>query len=371
MSGQQSGQENPSGFLWIIAGIIVLALLAWYFGHSYIVAAIYRVKLFELNIIGLFSKHAKGIADWLYSLPPSIVTFPNVIKLCNQVGSYIRIPAAVTLLGCAAAIYFRQPNTRFKKTYDMESLVAQEKVNWPQVTPVVKQNLVDVHVEEGEWAMSITPMQFAKNHSLLKIEQAKQDEDMLETEVGYKVKVNKGSASRIFSLQLGRMWQGPEVMPPHMKALFAVFAAKANRDRDGASKIMKQLARSANETQFDYSGVDALLEKHKTSKNVMAVCARHAYEYTIMISMLKLAREDGVFASADFLWLKPVDRRLWFVLNTTGRQTSVPEVSGVYAHWLAESRLGKKLNVPMVHQAVRALEVAIAEVVYHPDEEKE
>ncbi len=52
---------------------------------------------------------------------------------------------------------------------------------------------------------------------------------------------------------------------------------------------------------------------------------------------------DGVQASADFLWLKPIDRRLWYMLNTVGRQTPFAEVAGPYAHWLAEREMGKRI----------------------------
>ena len=55
--------------------------------------------------------------------------------------------------------------------------------------------------------------------------------------------------------------------------------------------------------------------------------------------MLVAARTDGVLASAEFLWLKPVDRQLWFMLNSIGRRTPFVEVSAPYAHWLVERRL--------------------------------
>ena len=89
---------------------------------------------------------------------------------------------------------------------------------------------------------------------------------------------------------------------------------------------------------------------------------------TVMASMLEAAREDGVQASADFLWLKPLDRRLWYTLNTVGRQTPFIEVAGIFAHWVAEKEAGRKLFVPMVEEATNALELALKEVVYKPDE---
>ena len=97
----------------------------------------------------------------------------------------------------------------------------------------------------------------------------------------------------------------------------------------------------------------------------------NAYVLTVMASMIMAARADGVQASADFLWLKPLDRRLWYVLNSMGRQTPYTEAAGVYAHWLAEKEAGRKLIIPMIEMATNALEIALKELIYHPDEPKE
>lgn len=74
-------------------------------------------------------------------------------------------------------------------------------------------------------------------------------------------------------------------------------------------------------------------------------------------------------AAAEFLWLKPVDRPLWFMLNNVGRRTAFTEVAGPMAHWLAEKVIGRKLIVPMVNQATTALVAALEEVVYNPDKD--
>jgi len=88
-----------------------------------------------------------------------------------------------------------------------------------------------------------------------------------------------------------------------------------------------------------------------------------------MATLLELARTDGVLATAEFLWLKPIDRPLWYMLNSVGRQTAFPEIAGVFAHWVAEKRLDRPLKVPMVEEAVKALEMAMKEIKYEPDEE--
>ena len=110
-----------------------------------------------------------------------------------------------------------------------------------------------------------------------------------------------------------------------------------------------------------------LLRKHVRSKVVGRACSPHAYQYTLMASLLEAARNDGVFATAEFIWLKPINRPLWYMLNNAGRQTAFPEVSGLYAHWIVEKRLRRPLKVPQVEQAVLGLQAALDDILYKED----
>jgi intracellular multiplication protein IcmP len=98
---------------------------------------------------------------------------------------------------------------------------------------------------------------------------------------------------------------------------------------------------------------------------------QHAFVNTVMASMLMTARNDGVLASADFLWLKLVDRQLWFMLNSVGRKTPFAEVAGIFAHWHAELLLGQPIKIPVIEEAINGLELAISEVIYVPEEGSE
>jgi intracellular multiplication protein IcmP len=120
--------------------------------------------------------------------------------------------------------------------------------------------------------------------------------------------------------------------------------------------------------KLDFSGADELCKKHHDTKLIQQIVNAHAYLLPVMAEMLEAARSDGVQASADFLWLKPVDRRLWYMLNTVGRQTPFVEVAGPFAHWVAEKEMGKRLLVPMVEEATNALEIALKDIIYKPDE---
>jgi len=85
---------------------------------------------------------------------------------------------------------------------------------------------------------------------------------------------------------------------------------------------------------------------------------RHAFLETAMISLLVWCRQEGgVLASADFLWLKPVNRTLWYALNNAGRGGNAYhiEAAGLMSHWHMECSRGKAIYVPAVEPAVTAI----------------
>jgi intracellular multiplication protein IcmP len=170
----------------------------------------------------------------------------------------------------------------------------------------------------------------------------------------------------VFTLQLGPSWDGFDRCPPHVKALAAVFLARINRDRASATKILESIDKSYSLGKPNYSLAFSILKKYQTTELVQDITSKHAYLLTVMASLIRASRDDGVVPSAEFLWLKLADRRLWYMLNCVGRQTPFSEVAGPFAHWCAERAMGRPSLVPMIDEAIKALEIAVKEVKLSP-----
>lgn len=371
--GQQGQGQSDTGMdlLWIIAAVVIGSIFIWYFFHSAIVAGILQVKFWEASFIGLFTPKILPLKNAIAYAAPQGVTVAQLLAVAAEVGRYLRYPFGVILLLLAVRVYRTSAGTRFCETFTMKSLLKQELNNWPYANVVWGLDLVKQDIQKGPWAMALTAMQFSKKYKLLDVEKKQMGATGLSREMGYEAKVNKYRAHKVFVRQLGELWRSSEDLTPQRRALFAIFAAKAMGDRDVANKLLQQIALSARDPKLNFSGADALLKKYKDDKIVKEIIARHAFEYGVLAAMLELARSDGVLASAEFLWLKPRDRVLWYVLNSVGRQTVFPEVAGIFAHFYAEKTIGYRLMSPMVEEAVISLEDAIDELVYVPDEEKE
>ncbi len=368
---QQQG-DNSLAALWLAVFFVAALATIIYVFRTQLAWFLIELKYLEISFISLFISDTVPIVKTLGTMQPSSLSMDKAGVVASLVGNYIRYPFCGLLVLLAGVLLFGHPALRFKHIHSMKTLYEQEKYNWPQVMPIEKIDLVKEPIEKGPWAMSLTPMQFAKKYRLL----------YEEREVGAKPKLGehrerinvgllRSEAHQVFALQLGGNWQGVDRLPMHTKALFAVFACRANRDQDNAKMILDTVARSASSGSLDFSGVEEIVNKYKDTTLVKKVIEGHGFVLTIMASMLDLARQDGVLASADFLWLKIVDRPLWFMLNAVGRQTPPAEIAGAFAHWLAERKMGRRISVPMVEEAVKALELALKETIYVPDEEEQ
>ena len=369
--GQQNpGADQSSNFFWLIALLFGVGLVIWWVGRQYVVIPFFWVRSFELDLIRWFSIYSGPIAHFLHLSVPSIreidqlqhfmkVADPSKMDWKNfsmvnvSIGAWTKFPIGIIFLLLAAFLAWRGTG-QFQHIYSMKSLRQIGQAVWPEITPVISLDLVKENIDKGPWAMAQLPLDFCRQHELLSVK----------TVAGKKIwALKQKPAYRLFTLQLGPMWKGLDVLPIHIKALVFIFLARATGQRPAANALLRQIAASAATGKLDFTGVSEQIKTFQNHRIVKWVEKRHAYMATFMATLLEIARSDGVLASAEFLWLKPVDRRLWFVLNSVGRRTSVVEVAGVFAHWKAEKKLGRMLKTPIVKGAVDALEEALQNIL--------
>jgi intracellular multiplication protein IcmP len=391
------GQQDPNAdknsyyILWMMALVGVVVGMIWYFFAPQLKMFFIGLRKYELIVIYFFTaflpypviqKFFPGFPDLseriakdlilVRKITPENLTFDIAETLSTVVGQYLSVPFVILLVWMAYYVYKHHILMRFTQRYSTNSLARQESENWPQIKIVSKLDLLSMDLDEGPWAMTLTPMQYSKKNKLAVIEFADQvGSGFSKVQAAeFKVTLDRMRAERAMAAQLGRPWQGAQAMAPHRRAIFAVLIAKGCRDSKKAQQLIYQLAGSAGDGNLDLSGADDLWKKHYKNKAVEKICASHAYEFTVMASLLQFAREDGVLASADFLWVKPLDRRLWYVINNVGRQTPAAEVAGIFCHWYNELALKRPLSMPIVDAAVDALALALSEILYIPDDKE-
>jgi intracellular multiplication protein IcmP len=380
MSGQQGqGQEdkNSYGLLWGIALIFVASVLVWWKFSTELKYGFMKVKYWEMSAISFFVDDPEvqmRVALTNQAFEEGTIgqlTIHEASQMALVSGEYLRYPIGILLSLMAWFLYRGHGTMRFNKSYNMDALARQEKGNWPQISPVVDLDLVKEDINKGPWAVAQNPMQFSRKYKVLDVVIEADKKSSWKSEGVYTATLNKEKAAQVFAAQLGPLWTGAKQLPPHTRAMFATFLLRAEHKPDEARALLAKLSLSAAKGVLDCNEADEVIKKYGKNKIVQRCLERHAYVMTVMAELLEIARLDGVFATADFIWLKPVDRRLWYILNCVGRQVGACEIGGAFAHWLAEKQMGRALSVPMVDEAVKALDIAITNTIYVPDEEEQ
>lgn len=365
---QQSGGDNSLAPVWITVFFMATAYLAWLFGHQHIVALVFKLNVWQATLVTFFVNDPRLTANIyvMKTIDPASVDWQQFVALTGSVGDYIRYPVILILVILAVWLYSTNIKLKFRRTHNTQTLRAQEQRNWNAIMPVIKEDLISEDITKGPWAMAMSPMEFARRHQLLRKEDAILDVPApgMEMTAG----VRRGDAKRVFTLQLGPYFDGFDRCPPHVCALAALFMARINRDRGSATLIMNTVNQTWSAGKPNYAIARPILKKYLNTELVQEAMAKHAYLLTVMASLIESARDDGVVPCSEFLWLKPTDRRLWYMLNCVGRQTPFSEVAGPFAHWKAERSLGRPSLVPMIDEATRALEIAIKQVKLLPKE---
>lgn len=368
---QQQSSESGMGPIWVVVIMFLVGYVFWREAHQYVVSIVFFFNIYQAKLMHLVtgSQMLQSEIDVMQNINPANVDWNALVDLTRGVGLYFRWPVSIGLIFLSFYLYQSDITQKFRRAHSMKTLANQEQANWPAIMPVLKHDLIAMDINVGPWAMAQTPFEFAKKNNLLKKDDAILDKSVPGQEMT--AGVRRGDAKRVFTLQLGPYWDGFERCPPQARALAAVFMARMNRDRDSANMILSTLDKQSVIGKYDFSIADSVIRKHQNAENVQLILSQHAYLLTVMASLLAAARDDGVVPSSEFLWLKTYDRRLWYMLNCIGRQTPFAEVGGPFAHWKAEKVMGRRLLVPMVDEAIKALEIAIKEVKLTPKEMQE
>ena len=174
-----------------------------------------------------------------------------------------------------------------------------------------------------------------------------------------------------------------------MRCLFAIFALHlAGRQTEVAeflgdvSEALSLTGKEGPEGPADplrfphtlVANADALLRHPELREPAATIARGHAFATPALMSLLNAARlKSGVLPPAQCAWLKLVDRRLWYALNSLGFETESvgrylhpnPRVEAVGArdHWAVERVTGRALLEPQLDRAIAAIRMASGHAV--------
>ncbi|OYV49624.1 MAG: hypothetical protein B7Z77_07560 [Acidocella sp. 20-58-15] len=367
-----ASQDDYAGFnlIVILAGIGVFSYLLWMYYHAQVSAFVMSIMHCEIQFIDFFSNRYRLADQEMAQSAPADVTLRDLYGITQAVGMFFRIPATVLIVVLAGVCAVRAAPSRFKRRFDLDGLIEEQARGFPITAAFAKRHLkllaprlkkilpADYALTPAEWIG-----RFAADPS---------------------GDFNEHMARAALAAQLGNYWTGPMDASPAARLLFAVFALHlAERREDALLLLGDASARLAEAKQDGENGptdplsipedliekVDRFLEgKMPVNEKTAAIkiAERHAYETTALMALLTASRiKAGVMAPAQFVWLKLVDRNLWYALHSLGYEIEGigryihpnprVEALGARDHWAAERIAARPIRKPYLDGSIAAL----------------
>ena len=394
MAGGGADPTWTTLLFFVILGVVVA--IVWYFFHAPLLEVMRYVRLVEMAPLTLIDANASACFDWLRIAPIVEKGFvpPNNVLLATagcfglenlrrmdpaEVSNFYGLTAtSMGQLGRMTGVYYRwvilaicayytyyalfvSNKSKFKTRHNLESFIKTQALMWPVIQPFVKFNPAKhssrvlgsaIPSKLPLFAESLAPEEWIAFH---------------------KIPVTGGipdkeRARRAFLRQLGPRWNGKfEDMPPYILCLMAAFALKGAQKRDESDDYLGRIAICWSAEGGFRPTPDVLAEARKYLKDpaiggeALIIANKFAYRTTALLGLLKWGRfMGGVLASAQLLWLRGVDRELWYACNNLGRRTFHSEGAGAMAHYMAEDAAGKALPIPRLETAIIALNQYLA-----------
>lgn len=383
----RENQQSDGILVFIVAAmaLIFVGIPAWYAAHAESLnRTLLAVAQAELRLFCLFSDEARTASAYISSLSASEVSWEKVSACLAYAGNWMRWPLCLLLCALGVAAWNLGRVGKLHRTFNMESLVQNNAESFPCLRPIVgrgKYLLSSESYDSGPWKIARSPVQFALEHKLLLDEsgQPYAPDQVLRNGLGLPESVAFGQAffddegaSKVFIEQLGPQFSGVDNLSPVRKALAAAFILYADGAKREAISLLDTMSVSYIEKKDGEELVPScpVVEQAEFQKRVNKSIEKHrrildeltshaAYELPWFMELLYRARKKGVLACSQFLFLRPLDRPLWYSLSQCGGRTGWAEAFAAWAHYTAEERQHKSLQEPAISGAVTGLEAAL------------
>lgn len=404
MDGQKKDSNVAAVFL---LGIFVVAMLAT------VMAAPVKSIIAKSNFYTLY------FANFLFNSGDIVGTLQN-LKSVNSIddfswgdiwtlttftGEYMRWLVIPPLILWVAVMWRKDPLFKFRRQMSIKGLLEKNARIFFSVRPLVGEDLLSAKSYKDNWRPFINPFNFALEKGLFTMEGRDKKatakymvalwkkrvnmDDNLVGEYEYPV-FDENRARVLFEKNLGeKIWDSdkrPETkkdvwamlmrMPMHKRALATVllchYIAEGDLKKEGDALLeqfadsyyIEKLKKKKKKKEWTVKALNTngvndklreILKKYDFDVVIIPFLF-HAWSHTLLISLFLRVK---TVTSADFIWVKPVDRELWYVLNNVGRKTFGAEGGGAFAHYQVETGLARPLGTPDVDSAVEGLRAAL------------
>jgi intracellular multiplication protein IcmP len=361
--------DDNTGFnlIVVVLGCVIGGWLLWGAFHIEVSSAVLALLDHQVAFTRLFTHRFDVMDRQIRTIDPDSATLGDLYRASRAIGMFFRLPAAALLLVLAASCGAWAAPARYRRAFDLDDLLREQAKSFPPSAAIVGRRL---HLSKPAVGMP-RPADYALTP----------EEWIARFATGSGGGFDETAARRVLRHQLGPRWHGIAQASPQVRAMFAVFALHLARRRTEALRLLGDLSPGLSGPDGEQpEGPErplalpaaALAEADKVLRDdllvapALAIANRHAYANTALMALLNAARlQAGVLATAQFVWLKLVDRPLWYALSSLGFESPGVgrslhpnprvEALGARDHWAAERLAGGPTVEPSLDRAVDAL----------------
>jgi intracellular multiplication protein IcmP len=350
----------------IMMGLIffVLALISlvfWFAMSTEISSGIRWIRVAEMSFAKPFTNRYDPIIHQLINLKPDQITGSYLLEMTEVTGEVVRIPIAIIFAIMSVIAFFLKAKHPYSRKFDMEGLAKEQATAFPVTQPIIKFNPLKEN--------SRTQGDPVPEHLPLFAEALTPEEWVAHNDIPVTDGIVDPDACRLaFAKQLGHRWKGVATLPTYAKALFVAFSMKANGMRNESDEFLGEVAgcwepgRGLVLTPELSKQIRDKIADPKFGRITEKVAALHSFTTPALLRCLQVARDQGgVLAPAQFVWLRGVDRHMWYALNNLGRGALHPEAAGAIGHYRSEKNAGKPIPNPQVDIAIDGLVLYLKE----------
>ena len=354
----EKNSDSDSQMFLIFAGVVIVFFILpmLYAAHARSINAPFiALTKFQLKAFLPFSEEARKLWLELVSRDPGTLTWENITVILRYSGEWIRWPYALILflLGGLAVLYGRTAD--LTRRFSMDSLLKNNAEQFPCLRPVVGRGTYLLSPESrdsGPWRIARTPVQFCLENGLLVDKENKPVPAGNALKNGMPDENLEAYGTMEFSKENAAHTQSGRIQSC-IDILDTVSCSYEEKDGICSADVLEQ--------EDFLEKAKALFMKHKVVQEDPLLLRHAAFELPWFMALLTRARQKGVLACSQFLWLRPLDRPLWYALNQCGGNTAWAEGLAAWAHYAAEEKAGNSLNKPHIAKAVHSLREALAE----------
>jgi hypothetical protein len=350
------------------------------------------------RIVYYWSPILKG-AGWLYNLVPgggeawgrvsylydAFRARPKDVALFDflRFADLALLPLVVlTAIGMAAAVVwtFTRSANKLARKPTPESLTQILSRRFSGVVPVMHLGSQLILDQLPKWRRQVWPEEVLMNHKINgkpMLTDNKVNLDQVRLYFQGEPKLIKGTnrlKSHMLGIQLvsilhdrGKKVVYPDRMSPAGKVMYALLVAHAFGGKDGK----RDYERAMNELNFscmnhpeglpNLSVAQWIFDKYRLHERAANLFAVHHWEYTYLYALFFMAKRQGKVTHRQWIWLKPQDRILFYVLNTVLRKVPHTESAAVWCQFDFERKAAKAGLVPISPQGHPQIVVQPAE----------